>query len=271
MAKYFYSSEGRTHGPIHPQDLMSLILDDVLNTDSYVMEMKNPAWRKIKDIPELMRYLHESDVRLSPTRDDISLDNTDDREPLFFYIPVSKLVLWSILSMGWYEIYWFYQNWKYLRYRRKRKTSISFWRDIINPFAISGVFFSISTDPELSKGVAPRNFAHIGWMWILSSVLMSVFTNGVLSFLTPATVILDIVGSMISLGCSLLFIIPVQKHINEGNAKLGRHPSQPALGHYLLVTLILLLIFGVLWVAVASHWVTELIFRSTQLPIKPTP
>ena len=60
MAKYYYSSEGRTLGPVSPDEILYLILDDKLSTDSYVMEVKTPQWIKIRDIPVLMRHLQQS-------------------------------------------------------------------------------------------------------------------------------------------------------------------------------------------------------------------
>ena len=50
MAKYYYTYEGKTLGPVSPKEVLDLILDDVLSMDSSVMESSSPQWLKIRDI-----------------------------------------------------------------------------------------------------------------------------------------------------------------------------------------------------------------------------
>ncbi|MBW6513691.1 MAG: DUF4339 domain-containing protein [Candidatus Syntrophosphaera sp.] len=162
MAKYFYTFEGRTKGPVSPRQIMSLILDDVLDNDSYVMDSKSPHWIKIRDIPDLMRYLHESDFKL-PTSDvaEEDLYVLDEKAPVFFHIPISRLIVCSIASLGLFEFYWLYKNWHYLRWVRKDKSfGFSFWRDASNPFRVVDIFRKIALDKELNS-VLYRVYIHM--------------------------------------------------------------------------------------------------------------
>ena len=42
------------------------------------------------------------------------------QEPLFLYISVTRLILMSVASVGFYEAYWIYKNWKYINEREGR-------------------------------------------------------------------------------------------------------------------------------------------------------
>ena len=236
MAKYFYSEEGRTRGPVSPRQIMDLILEDRLTVDSSVMESGSPTWLRIKDIPALMRYLHESELKLDYSEDGKSLEE-NPKEPYFFYIPVGRLALYSLVSFGWYEIYWLYRNWHYLHLKYKKKTSVSFWRDAVNPFAIANLFYNISADRDLI-GAAPReDFTSRGWLWMLSFVTMGILSSGVISLLPPLNDLLEALFSVFLLGSTLVFILPVQAFINAANIKQGKDLSFMTFGHYTLLVL----------------------------------
>jgi len=250
MAKYYYTFEGRTLGPVAPKEIMSLILDDTLNNSSYVMDTKAPTWKKINEIPELMRYLHESDFKLPAGEMDIAeAEAAQESAPLFFYIPTSKLILYSIISLGWYEVYWFYRNWHFLRYNRKRKTALSFWRDAINPFAWVNVFYNISTDSEMNKAIRGRDFTSNGWSWFVWMIMLSAFASNLVSFVQSISYLVEVAVTIVALWFSLWTILPVQKYINSVNDKLRKHYSVLGFGHYAILGLG---IFG--WIISLSTW-----------------
>jgi len=250
MTKYFYTLEGRTLGPVKPKDIMSLILEDKLDTNSYVMDLSSPKWVKINEIPELMKFLHESNFKLPSTDEDISeMETTDEKAPLYYYLPLSRLVILCLVSFGLFEVYWLYRNWRFLRYNRKRKTSLSFWRVIVNPFAIVGVFYQISKDQDLGVQSRYRSFTANGWFWLLTLILFWFVSNGVVTYLSPANSFLAILASLALLGASVWCIYPVQSFLNSVNAKLDKDFSRPTFGHYALVVL------GVInWIIVLWYW-----------------
>ncbi|MBI5777965.1 MAG: hypothetical protein HZA49_00725 [Planctomycetes bacterium] len=57
-------------------------------------------------------------------------------EPLFLYIPISRLILLSILSFSLYEFYWIYKNWRYIKEREGLEIK-PFWRGFF------GIFFAM--------------------------------------------------------------------------------------------------------------------------------
>lgn len=246
MAKYYYTYEGKTLGPVSPKEVLDLILDDVLSMDSSVMESSSPQWLKIRDIPELMRYLHESEVQITDWAEDKGFASIDgENVPLFFHIPVSRLVWLSLITFGFYEIYWIYRNWRFLRFHRKGRTAAYFGRDLRNPVDLVGVFSQISTDQELGGRYNGRDFTLNGWLWIVA--LLTQVARSILGFTPFLSVWVDFALTFGLLALSILCLVPVQKHINEGNAKAGKPLSRPTFGHYasivvgLLVWLLVLL------------------------------
>jgi hypothetical protein len=238
MAKYFYSIEGKTLGPVGPKGIMDLILGDELNQDSSVMDTRSPRWIKIREIPELMRYLHESNVRISDWDEEKALAGIEDEKaPLFFHIPLKKLLLLSVLTLGAYELYWLYMNWRFLRYHRTRRTSTNFWRDVINPFAVAGIFYQVSMDSELGGRSADRDFTANGWIWYVCMVAQGVVGSGALYYSRTISIILNVSMILAVLGISIWCIIPVQRHINAANVKLGREYTQLFFGHYAMIGL----------------------------------
>lgn len=168
--RYFYSFEGRTLGPVSPDEIMDLILRDKLNMDSYVMGVKEPRWLKIRDVPELVRHLHECGTRVPASDIDIEgFQALGNEEPIYFHIPMSRLIFSYIFSLGLFGVYWLFKNWSFLRYKRKGKTGTSFLRDSANPLLIVNVFSQISYDRELNSAErSERDFAFYGWMWLIS-------------------------------------------------------------------------------------------------------
>lgn len=254
MARYFYSLEGRSRGPASPRDIMDLILADKLTLDSYVQKDRDPAWKKISELPELMRYLHESDFRLPAADPKLEgFEAAGDEAPVFFHIPLSRLILGSLISLGLYEGYWFYKNWNYLRNNRKGKTGSSFWRDSINPLAIVNVFYQISVDKELNSALrAPRDFSGYGALWLIF-VLVSLtlfFLVGSLPWYLGR--VLDLVFFLVP----LWFLVRVQGYVNAANARLGRRYTPASLGHYVV------LIVGAMS---ALFWLTSMLRQAFSL------
>ncbi|MCB5224346.1 MAG: DUF4339 domain-containing protein [Candidatus Cloacimonadaceae bacterium] len=253
MARYFYSDEGKTRGPVSPNELMSLILDDVLDMDSFVMESRSPQWRKIRDIPELNRFIRESDVRLLDWAEERDLTGLPDPEiPLFFNIPISRLVWMSLLSFGLYEIYWIRANWRFLRFNRKNSTSSYFWRVGLNPVALVGIFQQIGSDKELETDSGQGDLVLNGWFWLLSLAILLARHIAILA-LRPALG-LDILLTLTALFFSILCLVPVQKRINIANEKADKGFSPKGLGHYLSIFLGLFV-----WLVVLSGWLPGLI------------
>lgn len=255
MARYFYTDKGKTLGPVNPDQILNLILNDVLSLDSLVMDTRSPRWIKIRDIPELMRFLYESDIQISDWAEEIALSGENNTSiPLFFHIPTARLITLSIVSLGWYEIYWLYMNWRYLHYFRKNSTSRAFWLALINPLAIMRIFQNISNDKELSIQKEERDFTFNGIIWILALLILFIFASGIINYLAHIPFLVSIFVSFAALTLSLCCIVPVQNYINTANNQFNKKLSTHTFGHYLTI------ILGILtWIYVLILWIPALL------------
>ena len=154
---------------------------------------------------------------------------TRTSEPLFLRIPITRLVLLSILSCGIYEAYWIYEHWAHLK-RRDRLRISPFWRGTLCVFFCHSLFKRIHSDAELRSVQEPHfspGLLAAGWITTV------VITNAI--DLAPGP-IATVTALLVP---SYLFFVPVQNFINLAIHK--REPAQPyhrwAIGHVLCLVL----------------------------------
>jgi len=127
--------------------------------------------------------------------------------PLFLYIPISRLVLLSILSLGMYEAYWIYKNWRFIKERDPLYSFIlPFWRGFFGYFYCHSLLRRIHDDSVahslLKPTFAPRILA-TGW------IILMVLSN-IMSRFPDITV-----AAMSGFLPSFLCLVPVQNYINK--------------------------------------------------------
>jgi hypothetical protein len=128
---------------------------------------------------------------------------TTDRAgaPVFFPVSTFKLVVMSVCTLGLYEVYWFYMNWRIVRQRDRS----SIWPV---PRAIFGVFFCFSLFDRIRREGVARSVGDAPAMGPLAACWI------VLTMLWK----LPDPYSMVSL-FAVVALIPVQRHANLINAK----------------------------------------------------
>ena len=233
MADWLYSQFGQTKGPVSEAALIKMILKEELELDDYVMNPKDELWTKIRDIQPLLDKIHEPEKAI---RHNVQFGKEFLADGLarvgnqYFYIPISRLVILTILSCGIYPAYWFYKQYTY--WSNKHRLTLS-------PSARSGgmiyncitLFSKIEMDKELNAVTRAKfNGTLLFWSWVLlggglSGVQYSASNNTFLFFL------LAIIGWTFG----IIFILPIQRYINEVNAKQGNTYDKPGLGHYLCI------------------------------------
>jgi DNA-directed RNA polymerase subunit RPC12/RpoP len=136
--------------------------------------------------------------------------------PMFLYIPVSRLVVMSIVSLGLYEVYWIYRNWRYLKERDGLKIQ-PFWRGMFGVFYCHGILKAIRTDQQ-TNAIERASFSAGGLAtgWIILVILGSAMGRS-------DEVAVSFLGTLISLP-SFLFFLPVQNYINQVNEKINPRP-----------------------------------------------
>jgi ribosomal protein S27AE len=127
----------------------------------------------------------------------------------FLYIPTARLIILSIVSMGLYEAYWIYKNWKYIKERENLNIQ-PFWRGIFCVFFCHDLFKRIYNDTQ-SRAVLEPSFSHSGLatgfviLVILSNLIVRIpgITASIIAAIMP----------------SYLCFVPVQNYINSVHEK----------------------------------------------------
>jgi hypothetical protein len=126
-----------------------------------------------------------------------------DTKPMYFPVSLTKFVVMHFCSLGLYQAYWFYENWRLIGEREQSEAS-PFWR---TAFAfiycyplfekIRGSAASLKIDQSISVPVLASGWILFSFLWMLPD------PYGLAAFL------------------SILFLLPVQQaanHINESLA-----------------------------------------------------
>ncbi|KKH93186.1 hypothetical protein EO95_00285 [Methanosarcina sp. 1.H.T.1A.1] len=94
----------------------------------------------------------------------------DDKQNYSRVIPVWKFALFSIASLGLYQMYWNYKSWKFLKEKDNLEVS-PFWRAFFMPIFMSSLFdkFSDMLKAEGRQTNYPTPFLIFIWM-ILNTV-----------------------------------------------------------------------------------------------------
>ena len=123
-----------------------------------------------------------------------------DAKPIYFPVSMTKFVVMNFCTLGMYQFYWFYENWKFIREREQSEVS-PFWRTAFAFIYCYPLFEKIRSNAASLKIGRPFSVPFLATGWILSSLL------GVLPDPYAMAAFL-----------SFLFLIPVQQtanHINE--------------------------------------------------------
>jgi len=134
-------------------------------------------------------------------------------EPLFLYIPPARLILLSIASLGLYEAYWIYKNWRYIK-ERDNLAITPFWRGFFMIFFCHSLLRRIHEDKE-ARAIQEPTFSAgglaTGWvvLWILANIVGRVphIAASIISAFMP----------------TFLCLLPVQNYINSVTEK--RNPG----------------------------------------------
>jgi hypothetical protein len=68
----------------------------------------------------------------------------------FLYIPKARLVAMSLVTLGLYEVYWIYRNWRFLKERDNLRIQ-PFWRSIFDIFFIKSLLTAIKSDRAFGR------------------------------------------------------------------------------------------------------------------------
>ena len=95
---------------------------------------------------------------------DISPADTAETSAPFFAVSTTKLVVLSFCTLGIYQLYWFYQNWRLIK-RRTRENIMPVWRAIFGIFFCYSLFSRVRNhDPQSSAAKLDAGPLAAGWI-----------------------------------------------------------------------------------------------------------
>lgn len=131
----------------------------------------------------------------------------------YFSIPIGRLVLLSILTLGIYDIFWFAKNWEAIRKAEQRK---------ISPVgrAIFTVFYCHDLFKKVLKSAKKHGYSDSYSPGMLATVyiILLLVGNG-LSRIENTTLGLDVLWLLIAIS-SFIPLLSIQKAINFNNSKI---------------------------------------------------
>jgi len=131
-------------------------------------------------------------------------------EPLFLHISVTKLILMSVASLGLYEAYWIYKNWKYIN-EREGLGIHPFWRGWFGIFFCHSLLQRIKENEAAGMLIESSFSVQLATGWVILTVLSS--------FIGPFVFLPGFLGIFPFVMPSYLFLVPVQKYINSVTEK----------------------------------------------------
>lgn len=164
----------------------------------------------------------------------------EDEEAYFFEVPMWKLAVMSFCSLGLYEIFWFYRNWKVVK---KREMAIirPFWR------AVFAIFFCYSCFSRIRESMAEESKVPAAGMLAAAYILISLTWR------------LEGAAGLLAMA-SFVFLLPVQgwaTRVNEEKSP-GRNKNDRLTwkNWLLVVTGGTLAVMNVLW-TLFPEWMPE--------------
>lgn len=154
----------------------------------------------------------------------------------FFSISNKRLALFSVITFGLYEIFWFYKNWSAVKMAEGKKIA-PFWRAIFAVFFCHSLFKKVlesAKSHSYTKSYSPG--------WLAAGYIIILFINNALSKAesTDISTLLLLLFSLIS----FLPLLPVQNAINYNNEQLkGAMP----LKHGFSGGEVTIIVVGIIW------------------------
>lgn len=213
MSSYHISRDGQQAGPYDEDAIREQVARGALSTSDLCWREGFSGWQPIGKALSI-----EPVGPVPPPIPQGEVPTAGKDAPLFLYIPVARLIVLSIVSMGLYEVYWIYKNWRYIKERDGLNIS-PFWRGFFGIFYCHSLLRRIHEDEEARSyqqpAFTPGSLA-TGW------VLLRILANGISRMPSVAASIIS------AFTPSFLCLVPVQNHINAVTEK--RNPAQKAYG-----------------------------------------
>ena len=125
LDKIFIGRDGQQLGPYTIVELRQYLAEGRIAKDDLVWCEGMSAWQPLAEAQEIQSALSAQDP---PALPDVPMPVG----AAYFHVAAWKFIVLSIATFGIYELYWFYQNWRYIR-ERDHSDIWPFWRMVFSP------------------------------------------------------------------------------------------------------------------------------------------
>ncbi|TGL58760.1 hypothetical protein [Leptospira sarikeiensis] len=137
-----------------------------------------------------------------------------EESKVYFPIPTTKLILLILGTLGFYTIYWFYKNWKYIKVRESDRSIMPFWRGVFAIFFTHRLFGDIEREASKQGLLKDWNAETNATIYVIVAIVGRIIDR--ISWRFPENKILSI-ASIVFLIFTIFPIHSVQRTINELN------------------------------------------------------
>lgn len=244
--QWYYVVDGERRGPLDHEAIMTLFVTGLLPADTPVWCEGLGNWRPASEVlgvsaspsPPPVPAVQgvepvQPAVAATPERE---VHSTSDVEPAFFNVGAGRFLVFDVISMGMFETYWSYRNWKYIRDHEGRSLS-PFWRAGFGLFWMHDLMRSITQSTTLRAAAVPTHSpGALATGWVIGTIFCRIGNR------FESVAFLVIIGWIISIAC----MMPIRGYINQANASMSPRRGDSSTG----VGLVLMLLVGVvIWVA----------------------
>jgi hypothetical protein len=178
-----------------------------------------------------------------------SAKSVDEQPDVYFAVPLSRLFLFSFISLGLYQLYWFYRNWTIIRDKNGEDIR-PFWRTVFNIFYCYGLFRRVSESAREREYAGSYSAGLVAAAFIILSFL------GSISGQSEAVTVPMIIGAELLSVLSIVPLLTVQRAINYNNSRVDEHyDPEPKLRQGEIYVTILGVCF---FVMILLAWVSKL-------------
>lgn len=145
----------------------------------------------------------------------------------FLYIPTSRLILVTFLSLGIYEIYWFVSNWTAIKKVTNEKIQ-PFWRGVFSIFYFKRPFeLALKQAKDLDYD-EPYDLKFLSGFYVVAWIAIKIINK------SPD---IGFIWSIVGIAFLVYPLVQVQKAVNWSNHKKGNKFKEIGLPEYGLIGL----------------------------------
>ncbi|GEM_PF-5892696 len=228
-AQWLYLRNGFMVGPVTTKQLANLILDRQLKRSSIVCSLNNGRWCEVSEVKEVIRIVNRSiagnckdDKELRQFRSFLAMEGMqaktygfDSLGPIFATMNWLMFPFWSVLTLGLFQVYWFFRQGMRLEAQNARHKSFLSKFSIfifLTPFL---TLLAIEGNKQFRRvKLAPFNPYLLSLLWYIAVPLCFVR-------LLPSSHLLSYLLNLLAFIATHIPLIMAQKYINDCNELLG--------------------------------------------------